>query len=72
MKKPIAWCLLAPAMALTHSMRIQCKENSLDNSLGETALKQVDRVIIDDPIPPGLNEPGTTLSHGIPAKQMPG
>ena len=39
-------------------MRIVCRENSLDNLLGELALHRIDMVIADAPIPPGLNVRG--------------
>ena len=56
--KTIAYRLLAPAMELPDPVRIVCKENSLDNLLGELALHKIDMVIADGPIPPGLNVRG--------------
>ncbi len=56
--KTIAYRLLAPAMELPDPVRIVCKENSLDNLLGELALHRIDMVIADGPIPPGLNVRG--------------
>jgi len=56
--KTIAYRLLAPAMALPDPVRIVCKENSIDNLLGELALHRIDMVISDVPIPAGLNVRG--------------
>ena len=56
--KTIAYQLLAPALDLSNPVRIVCKENSLDNLLGELALHRIDMVIADGPIPPGLNVRG--------------
>ena len=56
--KTIAYRLLAPALELTEQVRIVCKENSLDNLLGELALHRIDMVIADGPIPAGLNVRG--------------
>lgn len=56
--KTIAYRLLAPAMALPDPVRIVCKENSIDNLLGELALHRIDMVISDGPIPAGLNVRG--------------
>ena len=62
--KSIAYRLLAPAMALPDSVRIVCKENSVDNLLGELALHRVDMVIADGPIPSGLNVRGYNHALG--------
>jgi LysR family transcriptional activator of nhaA len=56
--KTIAYRLLAPALELPDSVRIVCKENSLDNLLGELALHRIDMVVADGPIPSGLNVRG--------------
>ena len=56
--KSIAYQLLAPALKLPDSIRIVCKENSLDNLLAELALHRIDLVIADGPIPSGLNVRG--------------
>jgi LysR family transcriptional activator of nhaA len=56
--KTIAYQLLAPALELPDPVRIVCKENSLDNLLGELALHRIDMVIADGPIPSGLNVRG--------------
>jgi len=56
--KSIAYRLLAPSMALPDPVHIVCKENSLDNLLGELALHRIDMVIADGPVPSGLNVRG--------------
>lgn len=56
--KTIAYRLLAPSLELPDPVRIVCKENSLDDLLGELALHRVDMVVADGPIPPGLNVRG--------------
>jgi LysR family transcriptional activator of nhaA len=56
--KTIAYRLLAPSLELPDSVHIVCKENSLDNLLGELALHRIDMVVADGPIPPGLNVRG--------------
>jgi LysR family transcriptional activator of nhaA len=45
-------------MKLPNPVRIVCKENSLDDLLGELALHRIDMVIADGPIPSGLNVRG--------------
>ncbi len=62
--KTIAYRLLAPALELPDPVRIVCKENSLDNLLGELALHRIDMVIADGPIPPGLNVRGYNHALG--------
>ncbi len=62
--KTIAYRLLAPALSLPEPVRIVCKENSLDNLLGELALHRIDMVIADGPIPPGLNVRGYNHALG--------
>ncbi|NVK27578.1 MAG: transcriptional activator NhaR [Flavobacteriia bacterium] len=52
--KSIAHRLLAPAMALEDPVRLVCKENSLEDLLGELALHKVDLIIADGQIPPHL------------------
>ena len=56
--KSIAYRLLAPAMQLSESVRIVCRENNIDALLGELALHKIDLVIADGPIPQGLNVRG--------------
>ncbi len=56
--KTIAYRLLAPSLELPDPVRIVCKENSLDELLGELALHRVDMVVADGPIPSGLNVRG--------------
>jgi LysR family transcriptional regulator, transcriptional activator of nhaA len=52
--KSIAYRLLAPAMSLEDPVRLVCKENSLEDLLGELALHKLDMIIADGPIPPHL------------------
>jgi LysR family transcriptional regulator, transcriptional activator of nhaA len=56
--KSIAYRLLAPALQLSESIRIVCRENNVDALLAELALHKVDLVIADGPIPQGLNVRG--------------
>lgn len=56
--KSIAYRLLMPALKLPNSVRIVCKENSLENLLAELALHHIDMVIADSPIPAGLSVRG--------------
>ena len=56
--KSIAYRLLAPSMQLSTPVRIVCRENNLDTLLTELALHQLDLVIADGPIPPGVNVRG--------------
>jgi LysR family transcriptional regulator, transcriptional activator of nhaA len=62
--KTIAYRLLAPALQLQDTVRIICKENSLDSLLGELALHRIDMVLADSPIPPSLNIRGFSHSLG--------
>lgn len=50
--KTITYRLLAPA--IEESVKIICRENSLNNLLAELALHRLDLVIADGPVPPGL------------------
>ena len=61
--KSIASRLLAPALELSDPVRLICKENSLDNLLGELALHRLDLVIADGPIPAGLDING--FNHNL-------
>ncbi len=61
--KSIAYRLLAPALALPESVRIVCKENSLDILLADLAIHRVDMVLADGPIPAGLNVRG--FNHAL-------
>lgn len=61
--KTIAHRLLAPALALPDSIRIQCRENSLDNLLAELAVHRLDMVLADGPISTGLNVQG--FNHAL-------
>lgn len=61
--KSIAYRLLAPALNLPEPVRIVCRENTLDSLLAELAIHQVDLVIADGPIPPGVNVSG--FNHAL-------
>lgn len=56
--KSIAYRLLAPSLQLSESVRIVCRENSIDVLLAELALHKIDLVIADGPIPQGVNVRG--------------
>lgn len=56
--KSIAYRLLAPALELPESVRIVCRENSIESLLAELALHRLDLVIADSPIPHGVNVRG--------------
>ncbi|PJE53746.1 transcriptional activator NhaR [Marinomonas sp. BSi20584] len=56
--KSIAYRLLAPAMELEDPIRLVCKENSLEDLLGELALHKLDLIIADGPIPQHLGVRG--------------
>ena len=62
--KTIAYRLLAPALDLPDTVRIICKENSLDSLLAELALHRIDMVLADSPIPTALNIRGFNHSLG--------
>jgi LysR family transcriptional regulator, transcriptional activator of nhaA len=56
--KSIASRLLQPVLQMGEPVRLVCKENSIDNLLGELAVHRIDLVIADGPIPAGLNVTG--------------
>jgi len=56
--KSIAYRLLAPALQLPESVRIVCREGSINSLLAELAVHRVDLVIADGPIPPDVNVRG--------------
>ena len=56
--KSIAYRLLAPALQLPESVRIICREGSINSLLGELAVHRVDMVIADGPIPSDVNVHG--------------
>ncbi|MBF0470374.1 MAG: transcriptional activator NhaR [Gammaproteobacteria bacterium] len=62
--KSIAYRLLAPALQLPVSVRIICRENSIESLLAELAVHRVDLVIADGPIPSGVNVRGFNHSLG--------
>jgi len=61
--KTISYRLLSPAMELKESVRIVCRESSLDALLAELALHKIDMVIADGPIPPGVKIRG--FNHAL-------
>jgi LysR family transcriptional activator of nhaA len=56
--KSITYRLLAPALSLSEQVRIICRENNIDNLLGELAVHRIDLVISDAPIPSYINVRG--------------
>ena len=62
--KTIAYRLLSPALDLEDSIRIQCRENSIETLLADLALHRVDMVLTDGPIPPGIDVRGFNHSLG--------
>lgn len=56
--KSIAYRLLAPALQLSETVRIVCRENNIDSLLAGLALHQIDLVIADGPIPSNVNVRG--------------
>lgn len=61
--KAIAYVLLAPSMQLPEPMRIICRENKLDQLLGELAIHKLDVVLADSPLPPSMDVRG--YSHKL-------
>lgn len=62
--KSIAYRLLAPALQLPESVRIVCREGSVETLLADLALHKVDLVIADGPIPFSVNVRGFNHSLG--------
>jgi LysR family transcriptional activator of nhaA len=62
--KSIAYRLLAPALQLSESIRIICREGDTKALLGELALHKLDLVIADEPIPRNINVRGYNHSLG--------
>lgn len=56
--KSIAYRLLAPSLELNDTVRIVCRENSIESLLAELALHKLDLVISDGPIPQNVNVRG--------------
>jgi len=56
--KSIAYRLLMPALQLSESVRIVCRENDINSLLTELALHRIDLVIADSPIPQAVNVRG--------------
>lgn len=61
--KAIAYVLLAPSMALPEPIRIICRENKLDQLLGELAIHKLDVVLADSPLPANMDVRG--YSHKL-------
>lgn len=53
--KLIAYRLLQPALRLSEPLRLVCREDKVEQLLGELALHRVDLVLSDAPIGPGVN-----------------
>jgi len=56
--KSIAYRLLSPALEISESIRIICREGPVENLLAELALHKIDLVIADGPIPSTVNVRG--------------
>jgi len=56
--KAVAYKLLAPALSLPQTLRINCREGKLDDLLAELARHKLDIVITDTPMPPSANVRG--------------
>jgi len=56
--KSIAYRLLAPVLQLPEPVRIVCRENNIETLLTELAVRRLDLVIADGPMPAGINVRG--------------
>lgn len=61
--KPIAHRILSPALQMSESIRLVCREADLDTLLAELAVHRLDLVIADRPIPPTVSTRG--YSHKL-------
>ncbi|MCU7920735.1 MAG: transcriptional activator NhaR [Candidatus Thiodiazotropha sp. (ex Epidulcina cf. delphinae)] len=61
--KSIAHRILQPALQMTDSVRMICREASLDTLLAELAVHRLDLVLADRPIPPTVSTRG--FSHKL-------
>jgi len=61
--KSIAHRILAPALQMPESVRMVCREASLDTLLAELAVHRLDLVLADRPIPPTVSTRG--FSHKL-------
>ncbi len=61
--KSIAYHLLAPAMTLSESVRIVCREDKLERLLAELAIQRLDLVLADSPMPSEMDVKG--YSHKL-------
>jgi LysR family transcriptional activator of nhaA len=62
--KSIAYRLLAPALQLPETVRIICRESTIDSLLAELAVHRIDLVVSDSPIPANINVRGFSHSLG--------
>lgn len=61
--KTISYRLLSPALELKESVRIVCRESSLERLLADLALHKIDMVIADGPMPSGVKIRG--FNHAL-------
>ncbi len=61
--KSIAHRILAPALQMSQSVRMTCREASLDELLAELSVHRLDLVLADRPIPPTVSTRG--FSHKL-------
>jgi LysR family transcriptional activator of nhaA len=61
--KSIAHRILAPALQMTDTLHMVCREASLDNLLAELTVHRLDLVLADRPIPPTVSTRG--FSHTL-------
>jgi len=62
--KSIAYRLLAPALQLQDSVRLICKEGTIDSLWDDLVVHRIDLVIADVPIPPDVSMDGFSRSLG--------
>lgn len=63
MPKSIVYRLLAPAITLDEPLKIVCREDRLEQLLGELAIHRLDLVLADRPMPPDMDVKG--YSHKL-------
>ncbi|MBY0576455.1 MAG: transcriptional activator NhaR [Gallionellaceae bacterium] len=61
--KPIAYRLLAPALALPEPVRMVCREDKFERLLAELSIHRLDIVLADMPLPTGIDVKG--YSHRL-------
>lgn len=59
--KLVAYRLLAPALQLDETVRISCREGSVESLLADLSVHRVDMVLAENPMPQGINVKG--FSH---------